>query len=170
MNIYRSIMSSHMNTIFLVQMNFHPLFLKNPNSNHNVDVKLLVPQKFCLEIQFRSEDLYSILLTLKVSNVKLNCQPFKYCGYFSWTRLVRSPPSSRIMLRGSPSAKTNVCSMHQTYSSSVSPFQAYTGTSVLAIAAAAWSWVEKMLHDDHWTCKRKEKNSSYSHNAGKITV
>ena len=43
------------------------------------------------------------------------------------------------------------CSMHQTYSSSVSPFHAYTGTPVLAIAAAAKSCVEKMLQLDHWT-------------------
>ena len=37
--------------------------------------------------------------------------------------------------------------MHHQYSSSVSPFQAKTGTPVAAIAAAAWSWVEKMLQD-----------------------
>jgi len=35
--------------------------------------------------------------------------------------------------------------MHSLYSSSVSPFQAKTGTPVAAIAAAAWSCVEKML-------------------------
>ena len=40
-----------------------------------------------------------------------------------------------------------VCSMHHSYSSSVSPFQAKTGTPAAAIAAAAWSWVEKMLHE-----------------------
>ena len=37
--------------------------------------------------------------------------------------------------------------MHQSYSSSVSPFQANTGTPSAAIAAAAWSWVEKMLQE-----------------------
>jgi hypothetical protein len=37
--------------------------------------------------------------------------------------------------------------MHHSYSSSVSPFQAKTGTPEAAIAAAAWSWVEKMLHE-----------------------
>ena len=37
--------------------------------------------------------------------------------------------------------------MHHQYSSSVSPFQANTGTPAAAIAAAAWSWVEKMLQD-----------------------
>ncbi len=40
---------------------------------------------------------------------------------------------------------------HQLYSSSVSPFQAKTGTPAAAIAAAAWSWVLKMLHDDQVT-------------------
>ena len=37
--------------------------------------------------------------------------------------------------------------MHHSYSSSVSPFQAKTGMPAAAIAAAAWSWVEKMLHE-----------------------
>ena len=41
--------------------------------------------------------------------------------------------------------------MHHQYSSSVSPFHANTGTPVAAMAAAAWSWVEKMLHDAHRT-------------------
>ena len=41
----------------------------------------------------------------------------------------------------------NACSVHHQYSSSVSPFQANTGMPATAIAAAAWSWVEKMLHD-----------------------
>merc|ERR1719250_518142 len=77
--------------------------------------------------------------------------PWRYLGYFSWMRLVRSPPSSRIMLRGWPLGKTSVCSMHHTYSSSVSPFHAYTGTPTAAIAAAAWSCVEKMLQEDQVT-------------------
>ena len=41
--------------------------------------------------------------------------------------------------------------MHHMYSSSVSPFQANTGTPAAAMAAAAWSWVEKMLHEDQRT-------------------
>ena len=60
--------------------------------------------------------------------------PDRSCGYLVWMRLVRSPPSSRIMLRG-PSLKYSVCSMHHRYSSSVSPFQAYTGES-----AACQGW------------------------------
>jgi len=84
--------------------------------------------------------------------------------------VVRSPPSSRIMLRGfpvkdqiergkeesatearsraepnvgvenePPGKAARVCSIHQSNSSSVSPFQAKTGTPVAAMAAAAWS-------------------------------
>ena len=42
--------------------------------------------------------------------------------------------------------------MHQSYSSSVSPFQANTRARPrAAMAAAAWSWVEKMLQDDQRT-------------------
>jgi hypothetical protein len=44
-----------------------------------------------------------------------------------------------------------VLSMHHQNSSSLSPFQANTGTPSAATAAAAWSWVEKMLQDDHRT-------------------
>ena len=72
-------------------------------------------------------------------------------GVFWWTIAVRSPPSSRIMFSGLPSAHRRVCSMHQSNSSSVIPFHAKTGTSVAAIAAAAWSWVEKILQLDHCT-------------------
>ena len=50
-----------------------------------------------------------------------------------------------------PSGPSTVCRTHQSYSSSVSPFQAKTGTPWSAMAAAASSWVEKMLHDDQRT-------------------
>src|SRR5437660_1488129 len=71
------------------------------------------------------------------------------------TSSVASPPSSRIML-GPPSGQVSACSVHHQYSSSVSPFQANTGTPCGAsgvpwapttAAAAAWSCVEKMLQD-----------------------
>src|SRR3954466_4219437 len=62
-----------------------------------------------------------------------------------WTSRVASPPSSRIMFGPSPSGQRRACSVHHQYSSSVSPSQAKTGTPAAAIAAAAWSWVEKML-------------------------
>ena len=69
------------------------------------------------------------------------------------TRRVASPPSSRIMVGPSP-GQTRACSVHHQYSSSDSPFHAKTGTPAgasgvpsgpTATAAAAWSWVEKML-------------------------
>ena len=41
--------------------------------------------------------------------------------------------------------------MHHQYSSSLSPFQANTGTPAAAIAAAASSWVENILHEDQRT-------------------
>src|SRR6478609_6057098 len=71
------------------------------------------------------------------------------------TSMVASPPSSRIMLAGSP-GHVSICSAAHQYSSRVSPFHANTGTPLgssgvpcgpTTVAAAAWSWVEKMLHD-----------------------
>ena len=50
-----------------------------------------------------------------------------------------------------PSGPRTVCSMHHQNSSSFMPFQANTGTPAAATAAAAWSWVEKMLQDDQRT-------------------
>ena len=52
--------------------------------------------------------------------------------------------------------------MHHQYSSSVSPFQANTGMPALAIAAAAWSWVEKMLHDAQRTSAPRATSVSIS--------
>ena len=55
-----------------------------------------------------------------------------------------------------PSGHIRICWVHHQYSSSDSPFQAKTGTPAgastvpsgpTATAAAAWSWVEKMLQD-----------------------
>ena len=52
--------------------------------------------------------------------------------------------------------------MHHQYSSSVSPFHAYTGTPRLATAAAAWSWVEKMLHEHQRTSAPRNVSVSIS--------
>src|SRR6266540_4317184 len=80
------------------------------------------------------------------------------------TSSVASPPSSRIMF-GPPGTspwpgQSSACLVHHQYSSSVSPFQANTGTPCgsstvpsgpTTTAAAASSWVEKMLHDTQRT-------------------
>src|ERR1700733_547452 len=77
------------------------------------------------------------------------------------TNMVASPPSSRIMLGDCPSGQVSACSVHHQYSSRVSPFQAKTGmpfgssgvpSGPTAMAAAAWSWVEKMLQLAQRTC------------------
>src|SRR5215472_10496667 len=76
------------------------------------------------------------------------------------TNRVASPPSSRLMFGPSPSGQLSACSVQLQYSSSVSPFQAKTGMPLgssgvpsgpTATAAAAWSWVEKMLQLAHRT-------------------
>ena len=82
-----------------------------------------------------------------------------------WTRRVASPPSSRIMfgpVDPEPSSgQVRICSVHHQYSGSVSPFQANTGTPCRSsgvpcgpttAAAAASSWVEKMLQEAQRTC------------------
>src|ERR1700710_2657831 len=79
---------------------------------------------------------------------------FSYCAPRS-TSMVASPPSSRIMFAGSP-GQVSICSAAHQYSSRLSPFQAKTGVPLgsstvpcgpTTTAAAAWSWVEKMLQE-----------------------
>src|ERR1700730_18431477 len=60
-------------------------------------------------------------------------------------RRVTSPPSSTTNWGPLPSGCEIARFGHHQYSSRVSPFHAKTGTPDLAIAAAALSWVEKML-------------------------
>ena len=70
----------------------------------------------------------------------------------SWRSRVMSPPSSTIWSMPSPSGHEMALSVHHQYSSSVSPFHAKTlAVPARTMAAAAWSWVEKMLHDTQRT-------------------
>lgn len=71
-------------------------------------------------------------------------------------RIVASPPSSTIWSGPSPFSQERHSTVRSQYSLKVSPFQAKT-TPVLAsaIAEAAWSWVEKMLHEHHLTLAPK---------------
>ena len=66
-----------------------------------------------------------------------------------WISSVASPPSSMMSCGPRkpplPSGKVSASFVHHQNSSSVSPFQANTGTPAAAIAAAAWSCVEKIL-------------------------
>src|SRR5712692_9452929 len=81
------------------------------------------------------------------------------------------------MLGPSSPGQANARSVHHQYSSSVSPFQAYTGTpsgsdadppGPTATAAAAASWVEKMLHEAHRT--RAPRATSVSMSTAVCTV
>ena len=74
---------------------------------------------------------------------------FNMSLYSLCIKAVRSPPSSKIIFGFQSFFPSIVCFTHHQYSSSVSPFQAKTGIPVLAIAAAAWSCVENILHEDH---------------------
>merc|ERR1719401_421447 len=72
----------------------------------------------------------------------------------SWMRSVMSPPSSTMMSGPWPlpssSGHVTAWRVHSQYSSRVSPFQAKTAAlSSRAMAAAAWSWVEKILQEHH---------------------
>ena len=66
------------------------------------------------------------------------------------------------MFGPSPSGQFSAWSVHHQYSSSVSPFQAKTGMPASAIAAAAWSWVEKMLQEAQRTSAPRETSVSIS--------
>merc|ERR1719410_1449818 len=65
-----------------------------------------------------------------------------------WISKVASPPSSTSWSQPSAPGTVIICSVHHQYSGRVSPFHAKTvEVPALAIAAAAWSWVLKMLQE-----------------------
>merc|ERR1712160_122418 len=79
-------------------------------------------------------------------------------AYFSSNSLplcikrVASPPSSINKSHPSAPGTVIICSVHRQYSGKVSPFQAKTvEVPALAMAAAAWSWVLKMLQEHQRT-------------------
>merc|ERR1719264_421263 len=80
-----------------------------------------------------------------------------------WINKVASPPSSTNWSQPSAPGTVIICSVHHQYSGSVSPFQAKTvEVPALAMAAAAWSCVLKMLHDAQRTFAPKAANVSIS--------
>merc|ERR1719515_598245 len=83
-------------------------------------------------------------------------------AYFSsnslplWMSIVASPPSSTMRSGPSHPGHVSICSVHHQYSGRVSPFHANTtDVPALATAAAAWSWVLKMLQDAQRTLAPK---------------
>merc|ERR1711988_1614950 len=80
-----------------------------------------------------------------------------------WMRRVASPPSSTSWSQPSLPGTVSICSVHHQYSGSVSPFQANTvEVPALAMAAAAWSWVLKMLQDAQRTLAPRAASVSMS--------
>merc|ERR1740133_268915 len=84
-------------------------------------------------------------------------------AYFSsnslplWIKRVASPPSSTSKSQPSWPGTVIICSVHHQYSGRVSPFHAKTvEVPALAIAAAAWSWVLKMLQEHQRTLAPKD--------------
>merc|ERR1719163_1764218 len=81
----------------------------------------------------------------------------------SWMRSVASPPSSTIWSIPVPSGHDSDLSVHHQYSSSVSPFHAKTfDVPARTTAAAAWSCVEKMLHEHQRTSAPRCESVSMS--------
>merc|ERR1712178_507727 len=69
-----------------------------------------------------------------------------------WIKRVASPPSSTSRSQPSSPGTVIICSVHHQYSGSVSPFHANTvAVPALAMAAAAWSCVLRMLHEHQRT-------------------
>merc|ERR1719230_298638 len=90
-------------------------------------------------------------------------------AYFSsnslplWMSRVASPPSSTSWSQPSAPGTVIICSVHHQYSARVSPFHAKTvDVPALAMAAAAWSCVLKMLHEHHRTFAPKAAKVSIS--------
>merc|ERR1719258_823020 len=93
------------------------------------------------------------------------CLAANSSSYFlpSCSSSVVSPPSSTTWSGPEPSAHEMALSVHHQYSSSVSPFQANTLAPPEATQpAAAWSCVEKMLHEHQRTSAPSDVSVSMS--------
>merc|ERR1711988_545229 len=80
-----------------------------------------------------------------------------------WMSRVASPPSSTSWSQPSAPGTVIICSVHHQYSANVSPFHAKTvDVPALAMAAAAWSCVLKMLQEHQRTLAPKHAKVSIS--------
>merc|ERR1719413_316705 len=80
-----------------------------------------------------------------------------------WISKVASPPSSTSWSQPSSPGTVIICSVHHQYSASVSPFHAKTvDVPALAMAAAAWSCVLKILQEHQRTLAPNAANVSMS--------
>ena len=79
------------------------------------------------------------------------CQADGFQSLGAMVSSIAAPPSSTMISGPASSPQSSARSVHHQYSSSVSPFHAKTDAESRAMAEAAWSWVEKMLHEHHRT-------------------
>merc|ERR1712224_907261 len=80
-----------------------------------------------------------------------------------WISRVASPPSSTSWSQPSSPGTVIICSVHHQYSGRVSPFHAKTvEVPALAMAAAAWSCVLKMLQEHQRTLAPRAARVSIS--------
>src|SRR3954447_21824764 len=81
----------------------------------------------CSAIERRSRSRMTVYSSESVSSACGTTPPVSY-SVPMWISSVASPPSSTIESGPVPSGQVSICSVHHQYSSSVSPFQAYTAT------------------------------------------
>ena len=129
--IFPDIITSVALLIPSTKLSLHPYKLSNFD---------LVTESFTFIAGIKSELSFSILMSALIPVVVSSETPFTSCNkslYSLCIIAVRSPPSSRSIFGFQSFLASIVCLIHQRYSSSVSPFHAYTGIPALAIAAAA---------------------------------
>ena len=127
----------------------------------------LMPAAIFVHIPGREPDVFwSVAVMIPCSSLssgpRSGTMPSRSACTPKCTSKVASPPSSTIMLGPSCAGQDSACSVAHQYSSSVSPFQAKTGTPLWAIAAAAWSWVEKILQLAQRTSAPRSRSVSIS--------
>merc|ERR1719401_725770 len=107
--------------------------------------------------------LNSALSVLLGSGRDLSLAYFASISLPLWMSNVASPPSSTSWSQPSAPGTVIICSVHHQYSGRVSPLHANTvEVPALAMAAAAWSWVLKMLHEHQRTLAPRAAKVSIS--------
>merc|ERR1719424_456148 len=130
-----------------------PVVVSSETPLHTFDMRVhLVPSRGIESRMIWSTHLNSAFVVLAGSGSDLSLAYFSSNSLPLWMSMVASPPSSTIWSGPSAPGHVSICSVHHQYSGRVSPFHAKTTeVPALAIAAAAWSCVLKMLHEHQRT-------------------
>merc|ERR1719335_996168 len=130
-----------------------PVVVSSETPLQNFDILVHLVASTCMEsLMVWSTHLNSGFVVLFGSGSDLSFAYFSSNSLPLWTSRVASPPSSTSWSQPSAPGTIIICSVHHQYSGRVSPFHAKTvEVPALAIAAAAWSCVLKMLHEHQRT-------------------